>query len=140
MTLTIAVLVLSLAPGFASQLPADLARAAKEYDRAQFQNDVATLERLVADDYVLVNSDASVQNKQQFLADFLVPGFKMEPYVVEEPIQRVWGNAAVLGGIVHLGWTLDGKRQSRTLRVMYVWAKRDGRWRVTYGQLTRVPA
>jgi hypothetical protein len=93
---------------------------------------------LVTDDYVLVNSNASVENKAQFLADFLLPGFRIEPYVVEEPIQKVWDGGAVLGGLVHLKWTQDGKHQTRTLRVSYVWAKRDGRWQVTYTQVTRV--
>src|SRR4051794_3502358 len=104
MRFAIALLALSIVPAFVSELPPDLARAATEYDRATVNNDVRSLARLVADDYVLVNSDATVENKKQFLADFLLPGFRIEPYVVEEPIQRAWGSAAVLGGRVHLTW------------------------------------
>jgi ketosteroid isomerase-like protein len=110
-----------------------------DYDQAQFRNDVETLERLVTDDYVLVNSDASVENKQQFLADFHLPGFKIDPYVLEQPVNKVWRDGAVIGGLVHLSWTQDGKHQTRTLRVAYVWMKRDGLWRATYAQVTRAP-
>lgn len=117
----------------------DLAQVVKEYDQAQIHNDVATLERLVSDDYVLVNSDGTVENKQQFLADFLLPGFKIEPYVLEDRVEKVWADAAVTGGLVRLRWTQDGKHQTRLLRIAYVWAKRDGRWRATYAQVTRVP-
>ena len=133
------ILVLSTAPVLAAELPPDLAKAVQDYDRAQVNNDTAVLERLVDDDYVLVNSNASVENKQQFLADFHLPGFKIDPYVIEQPVQKVWGDGAVIGGLLNLSWTQDGKQQTRRLRVAYVWAKRDGRWRATYGQVTRVP-
>ena len=133
------ILVLTTAPAWAADLPPDLAKAVRDYDRAQVNNDTAALARLVDDDYVLVNSNASVENKQQFLADFHLPGFKIDPYVIEQPVQKVWGDGAVIGGLLNLSWTQDGKHQTRRLRVAYVWAKRDGRWRATYGQVTRVP-
>jgi ketosteroid isomerase-like protein len=139
MKLFAVVLVLSTAPVLAAELPPDLAKAIQDYDRAQVSNDTAALARLVDDDYVLVNSNASVENKQQFLADFHLPGFKIDPYVIEQPVQKVWGDGAVIGGLLNLSWTQDGKHQTRRLRVAYVWAKRDGRWRATYGQVTRVP-
>jgi ketosteroid isomerase-like protein len=139
MKLAAAILVLSAAPALAVELPPDLAKAVQEYDRAQIHNDIPTLERLVADDYVLVNSNATVENKQQFLADFSLPGFKIDPYVVEQPVEKMWANAAVIGGLVHLSWTQDGKHQTRLLRVAYVWAKRNGHWQATYTQVTRVP-
>ena len=139
MKLAAAILVLSAAPALAVELPPDLAKAVQDYDRAQIHNDIPTLERLVADDYVLVNSNATVENKQQFLADFSLPGFKIDPYVVEQPMEKMWGSAAVIGGLVHLSWTQDGKHQTRLLRVAYVWAKRNGLWQATYTQVTRVP-
>ena len=121
MKLAVAVLVLSAAPALAAELPPDLAKAVRDYDQAQFHNDIATLEHLVADDYMLVNSNATVENKQQFLADFNLPGFRIDPYVLEQPVAKVWGGAAVVGGLVHLSWTQDGKHQARLLRVVYVW-------------------
>jgi ketosteroid isomerase-like protein len=139
MKLAAAVLVLSAAPALAAELPPDLAKAVRDYDQAQFHNDIATLEHLVAADYMLVNSNATVENKQQFLADFNLPGFKIDPYVLEQPVAKVWGDAAIVGGLVHLSWTQDGKHQTRLLRVAYVWAKRGDHWQATYAQVTRVP-
>lgn len=123
----------------AADLPPDLAKAVKDYDQGQTHNDIPALERLVTDDFVLVNSNATVENKQQFLADFNLPGFRIDPYVMEERVTKVWSNAAVIAGRVHLSWTQDGKHQTRLLRMVYVWAKRDGRWQVTFAQVTRVP-
>ena len=120
-------------------LPPDLARAVESYEAAQLRNDVAALSSLVADDFVLVNSDSSVQDKPSFLADFRVPGFHLDSYVVEAPFRKVWSDAALVGGLLRLGWTQDGRRQARVLRIAYVWRKRDGRWQASYAQLTRVP-
>ena len=122
----------------AAELPPDLVRAVQEYDRAQFANDIATLDRLVVDDFVLVNSDGSVQDRAQFLADFNLPGFRIEPYVIEQPVRKVWADGAVVGGLVNLRWIQDGKQHSRQVRVAYVWVKRDGRWRAAYAQVTRI--
>lgn len=126
----------SAAPG---TLPPDLVKAIGAYDQATTRNDVATLGRLVAEDYLLVNSDSSVQDKRSYLADFEVPGFKVDPYVLQEPVQKVWEEVAVTGGLMHLSWTQDGRQQQRDLRIIHVWARQKGRWRLTYTQLTRVP-
>src|ERR1041384_6322235 len=82
----------------AADLSTDLVKAVKDFDQAQIHSDIPTLTRLVAEDYVLVNSNATVENKQQFLADFNLPGFKIDPYVVEQPVQKIWDNGAVVGG------------------------------------------
>jgi len=138
MKLAAVLLALSATPALADELPPDLAKAVKEYEQAQFRKDVPTLERLVTEDFMLVNSDSTLQSKQEFLADFHRPGLKLHPYAMEQRTQTVWGDAAVLAGLVRLSWTQDGKHQTRQLRMSYVWARRNGRWRITYEQLTRV--
>lgn len=133
--------ILAASPAFAQgSTPApDLARAWRDYDQATMRSDVAALAALVTDDYMLVNSDTSVQDKSSYLADFRVPGFRIDPYVIEQPFQRIIGDAALTGGLFQLGWTQDGRRQSRRLRVVHVWTRQAGRWRIAYTQLTRVP-
>lgn len=122
-----------------TDLPADLAKVVSDYDRATTRNDVATLAALVADDYLLVNSDSSLQDKRSYLEDFKLPGFKVDPYVIDQPVRKVFKDAAMTGGLLPLEWTQDGARHQRLLRVVHVWAKQNGRWRLTYTQLTRVP-
>ncbi len=137
--LVIALLVPTALPAIAADLPPDLAKAATEYDRANIASDIATLERLFADEYVLVNSDASVENKQQAIADFRMPGFRIDPYLLTQRVETAWDNGAVIGGGVNLGWTQDGKHQQRWIRIAHVWAKRRGAWQMMYTQVTRVP-
>ena len=118
---------------------AELAAAWGAYDRATAGSDVATLSGLVTDDYMLVNSDSSVQDKQSYLADFAVPGFRLDPYVIAQPLLRRWGDTGLTTGLFDLSWQQEGRRQRRRLRVAHVWSKQGGRWRIAYTQLTRVP-
>jgi ketosteroid isomerase-like protein len=122
-----------------SAAESDLDDAVRAYDQATVHNDVTSLAQLVSDDYVLVNSDSTLQDKRSYLEDFKVPGFKLDPYVLEQPLRRVWGNTALVAGLVNLSWTLKGEHHTRLLRIAHVWTKLDGRWRLAYTQLTRVP-
>ena len=89
LTLTLAAaVVFGLAMPAADELPPDLAEAVKNYEAAQVRSDVAALAQLVSDDFLLVNSDSSVQDKDSFLADFRKPGFHLDSYVVEEGCGR----------------------------------------------------
>jgi len=122
----------------ANAAESDLDAAVRAYDEATVRNDVATLAQLVADDYMLVNSDSSLQDKQSYLEDFKVPGFKLDPYELQQQVHKVWGDAALLAGVVRLSWTLKGEHHERLLRIAHVWNRHDGRWRIAYTQLTRI--
>jgi ketosteroid isomerase-like protein len=131
-----------LAPGLAvaAPLPADLAAAAHAYDAAQVNGDRAALERLVADDYVLVNGAGQVQDKARLIADYVAPGFKLDPFTIEEPVEKVLGDTALLGGKVNMTGVDGGQRFALVVRFVDTWARRDGQWRVVYSQVTRVAA
>jgi ketosteroid isomerase-like protein len=122
-----------------SAAESDLDDAVRAYDQATVHNDVAALAQLVCDDYTLVNSDSTLQDKASYLEDFRVPGFKLDPYALEQPVRRVWGDTALVAGLLNLSWTLHGEHHTRLLRIAHVWTKLEGRWRLAYTQLTRVP-
>lgn len=128
------------ASAFASDLPADLAKAVKDYDEAQVHGDRAELERLVADDYTLVNSSGRVQTKAELIKDYTTPGYKIEPFTILQPVEKWWSDGAVMGGVVDLKGIDGGKPFAVTLRFADVWARRNGRWQVVYSQVSRPPA
>jgi ketosteroid isomerase-like protein len=120
-------------------MPPDLAHTIAAYDEATVDNDVVRLEALVRDDYVLVNSDMSVQNKPSYLADFKVQGFRIDRYTLSEPILIVRADSALTGGFFQLSWTQDGRSLQRRARIIHYWTKDAGQWRLAYTQLTRAP-
>lgn len=122
-------------------LPADLAAAVEAYDAAQVTGDEAALQRLVADDYVLISSGGVRQGKAELIRDYVAPGFKLDPFTIEAPVQQVWGaDSAVLGGRVDMQGSDGGQRFRLNVWFADVWARRDGQWQVVYTQVTRVPA
>jgi ketosteroid isomerase-like protein len=140
--LALAALAPALAAGTTAgtgKVPSDLAKAMKSYEQATFSNDIAALGELVSEDYLLVNSDTTLQDKQSYLADFKAPGFKLDPNPMQQAVLKVWGDAALAAGLLPLGWTQEGRHQRRLLRIAHVWTKHGGRWQLAYTQLTRVP-
>lgn len=129
-----------LSLGATAGLPADLAAAAADYDRAQVKGDKALLNRLLADDYHLVNGGGQVESKEQFVAESIDPAFKLAPFTVENPIETVWTDGAVLAGEVHLQGQDHGKPFTAHFRFADIWRKRDGAWQVVFTEVTRLPA
>jgi hypothetical protein len=121
----------------ATELPADLAKAVRDYDQAQIKGNRAELERLLADDYTLLNSGGKTETKAQFIAESTAPGFKLEPFAVEDAIEKVWDKGAVMGGVVTLRGTDGGKPFSARLRFADIWAKRKGQWQVIYTHVSK---
>jgi hypothetical protein len=123
----------------ATELPADLARAVKDYDQAQINGNRAELDRLLADDYTLLNSAGKTETKAQFVAESTASDFKLEPFVVKDAIEKVWSDGAVMGGVAHLRGVDGGKPFEVDLRFSDIWAKRNGKWQVIYTHASRVP-
>jgi ketosteroid isomerase-like protein len=115
-------------------IPADLAARVKAFDDAQIKGDKTALEDLLADDFVLINSRNQRQTRADLVADYTKPGFKLDPFVVEQPVELVWKDGAVMGGVAKLTGVDGGEKFAVMLRFSDVWAKRDGKWRVIYAQ------
>jgi ketosteroid isomerase-like protein len=115
-------------------LPPDLAAAARAFDMAQVKGDGAALERLLADDYLLVNSQGKSETKADFIRDYTAKGSSFAPFTIQEPVEKVWATGAVLGGVVDAHGTSGGKPYAIRMRFADVWAKRNGKWQVIYTQ------
>ena len=124
----------------AGDLPADLAKAVHEYDQAQINGDPSELERLLADDYTLINSAGAAETKAQFISESVGVGNKLDPFTIEQPVEKIWSDGAIMGGVARLTGLSGGTHFAVTLRFTDVWAKREGKWRVVYSHASRVPA
>lgn len=121
-------------------VPADLAKAAAEFDLAQVKSDGDALKCVLADDYLLINSQDKREDKAQFIADYTAKGFTMEPFAIDDQVIMVWADGAVLGGAVTMKGMSDGKPYSVRIRFSDIWAKRGGKWQVIYTHANRVVA
>ncbi len=120
--------------------PPGLTEAVHAYDDAQVKGDRAVLQRLLADDYVLINSSGREESREEFIADLTAPGYKLEPYKVLHPIVRTSADSAIEGGVALLKGLDGGKPFEVCLRFVDVWSLRGDGWKVGYSQAARTNA
>ena len=124
--------LLVASPALGAPVPPALEAASRAFDRAQAAGDRGALERLLADDFVLVSGSGRAEGKAQYIRDLTDPEVREDPLKVLEPTQSLWDGGAVLGGLVLLSGTDHGVRFSARIRFADVWARKGGRWQVVY--------
>ena len=114
-------------------------KAYRALDQAQFKKDRATMERLMADDYVYTHSNGTVNDKAADIKETMSDDIKWTGTKTDDLKVRTYGNVAVVTGQV----TLTGSAKNYVpgpRRFTEVWVQRDGRWRNVGGQTTLVPS
>ena len=99
-------------------------------------NDVAALERILADDFMIVGSDGSIRSKDQELAPIKSGDIKFESFTVEGVKVHVYGDTAVVTGVGTYKVTFKGRTASARERFFDVYQKRKGRWQVIASRQT----
>src|SRR5437868_4848877 len=119
-------------PAQAAAAPPALSAALRAYDEAQVRGDARSLRRLLADDYLLINSKGNRESKSELIADYTAPGFRLNPFVVMHPALRFWHGGAVAGGFARLSGVDKGSPFSVCLRFADVWQLSRRSWQVIY--------
>jgi ketosteroid isomerase-like protein len=109
----------------------------EKYRTALLQRDVATLEKIWADDYVFVNALGEILTKAQRLANVKSGATKLESINKEEDIAvRVYQNSAVATSRVAIKGKYGGQSTSGQYRSTLVWVKGPEGWQLVANQLT----
>jgi ketosteroid isomerase-like protein len=113
-------------------------KAEQEWFAIQQANDWAKLSKLISDDFVIVDSDGSLGNRESMLA-----GYKEEaPRVLSLKMQvlvahAVAPNAVVASGLDDISLRASGGGTThRYERFIDTWILRDGRWQCVAEQIT----
>lgn len=134
-------LAASLLIAGAPPAPTDVKAAARAFDAAQLSGDRKALERMVADDFLIVSGSGQRSGKQDFIAGWTTPGTTYEPIRIQEPVHVPLGpEAAIVGGRVELRGAENGKPFVHRFHFSDVFAWRDGRWQVVFVQVTPTAA
>jgi ketosteroid isomerase-like protein len=130
-------LALVAAPALAQDTNADVRAAARMFDDAQLHGDRATLDRMLAPDFLFVRGSGRVGDRRDFIEAFTSPGQKLEPFTIIDPLfLRVSGDVAIVGGEAWIKGTDGGAPFSQHFRYSDTFAKRDGRWVAVFTQVT----
>lgn len=110
----------------------------REWGKAHVQRDRATIDGLLADDFIGTNFFGKVADKAKYIELHVSVERKFETFETEDVEVRIYGNAAVLAGLV----TLKGQNQDNDFtfqnRYTGMYVKQQGRWQILAWQETSI--
>lgn len=119
---------------------AEIRAAAQAFDDAQVHGDRATLEAMLAPDFLFVRGSGRIGDRHDFIAGFTDPKSKLEPFVITDRLfVRVSPDVAIVGGEAWVKGSDAGKKFADHFRYSDTFVRRDGRWTVIYTQVTGLP-
>jgi ketosteroid isomerase-like protein len=115
-------------------------QADRRWAEATIKMDIPTLEQLLADDLTYSHSSGRTETKAEFLNATKTQSLKYEAVDAQDVKVRVRGNMAVLTSVTNLTVRPAGG-QSNTFRarILRVYAREKGAWRLFAHQSTRMP-
>ena len=123
-------------------IEADLKKMVTDMAASLAKNDADALDKMYADNYMLVNLDGSVQGKADRLASFRSGDTKFESFAYDEVTVRT--NPEGTGAVVIARATAKGMNKGKpvasNIRVTQVWSKTKDGWRQVSGQATPITA
>jgi ketosteroid isomerase-like protein len=110
-----------------------------EYQAAVKKNDAATMDRILADDFVLVTASGKTYSKADLLND--ARGGQTNYEHQEDTMQtvRVWGDTAAVTAKLWEKGIADGKAFDHTLWFSDVYVRTPSGWRYVFGQSAYCP-
>lgn len=116
----------------------ELRRLEAVFSDAFNRRDAATLDLLLAEDFLYTNEQGSVSNKAQYI-DFVVNHLRVVSGGIGDLVVRVYGDPAVVVARFDGVSIIDGQRISDSFRFTDVWVRRSDRWYVIASQNSPTP-
>lgn len=110
----------------------------RDWGQAIAKNDAAAIDKFVADDWVIIDSEGNSTAKAEVMADLKSGANTTQSYELGPLKVRVFGNAAVVTGSDTEKSAYKGKDTSGKYVWTDVWVMRDGRWQAVATQITKV--
>jgi ketosteroid isomerase-like protein len=112
-----------------------------EYQAAVKHNDAATMQRILADDFVLVTGKGKAFGKADLLAEARAATNQYEHQEDSEQTVRLWGDTAVVTALLWVKGRNKSDAFDYKLWFSDVYVRTPGGWRYAFGQASlRVPA
>jgi ketosteroid isomerase-like protein len=120
-----------------TQTDRDVRLMERQFNEARARADVASLARLLADDWTITHGDGTIDSKAQYLAD-LRSGARKFDFVKEDEFSvRLHGDTAVAAGLTDSKVMYKGQPSGGALRFTRVYVKQNGRWQMIVSHATR---
>jgi len=105
-----------------------------QFQQAVKENDAATMDRILADDFILVTGRGKVFTKPDLLEEVRNGGTVYEHQEDSQQIVRVWGAMAIITALLWAKGTNAGKPFDYQLWFSDVYVRTSNGWRYIFGQ------
>lgn len=105
-----------------------------EYQAAVQRNDMAAMDRLLADDFVLITGAGRVISKADLLEDARSGNVIYERQDDSQQVVRVWGDTAVITALLWVKGAEKGAPFEYKLWFSDVYLRSEGGWKYTFAQ------
>ena len=113
---------------------ASVAALDTEYQAAVKANDAATMDRILADDFILVTGRGAVFTKEDLLTSARNKEVIYEHQEDTQQKVRAWGQTAVVTALLWIKGTKEGKPIERKLWFSDTYVRTPSGWRYVFGQ------
>ena len=105
-----------------------------EYQAAVQRNDVAAIDRLLADDFVLVTGKGRIYTKADLLREAAAKGMVYERQEDSNQTVRIWGDTAVITALLWAKGKDHGRPFEYRLWFSDTYIRTSTGWRYVFGQ------
>jgi ketosteroid isomerase-like protein len=110
------------------------------WNRALETKDTKALDLLLADTFVSVDIDGSMETKRQFLTGINAPDYHPSQAVTEQSTVEVYRDSAVVVGVFRSKGVDKGKTYVRRERFVDTWVKFNGTWKCVASVTVLIPS
>jgi ketosteroid isomerase-like protein len=117
----------------------ELLKLENAFAEAIVNNDLESIRRLVADDWIIIDPNGEIVDRTRFF-EVIKSGVLMHDMMESKDSRvRVYGDSAVVTAVTRTKGKFMGHDFSTQERATDVFVKRDGRWQCVLTHLTRFP-
>jgi len=114
----------------------ELLKLEEQFAEAIIKNDPEAIKPLVADDWIIINADGGIIDRERFFEVIKSGTLTHEMMESDDMRVRVYGDSAVVSSLTRSKGKFMGQEFTTLERSTDVFVKRDGQWRCVLTQLT----
>jgi ketosteroid isomerase-like protein len=118
----------------------ELLELEKNFQKAVMENDAEAITRFIADDWIIVDAEGAIIQRDKFLAIIKSGTLTHDAMNLEQPRVRVYGTTAVVTGRATSSGKYMGTPFKTLERSTDVFVKVEDQWRCVLTQLSPLPA
>ena len=110
----------------------------QEWRQAILTNNVSEMNRLLADDYIGITSNGTIENKAQAVAQQRAGTVRITKLDLSDIHVRVYGNTAVVTSVADLVGSNGDSDISGRYRYTRVYTRKSGKWKIVSFEASRI--